>query len=352
MSPHRTASGAAKRVTLKDIAAKAGVHVSTVSRALHPDTSDHVSVDLREKIQSIAKKTNYRTNSLGYALRMQRSATIGVIVPDLTNPFFPPIIRAIEHKLHEAGYTAILGDSNNDLERERLIVEKMKSRLVDGLIFATAHLHNELFEEALYEDVPVVLINRKVETDTIVSVTNDDYAGVAAALKHLRELGHRNICHLAAPQDLSTGRNRLAAFKREMRRNDLDSSASQFEICDELTSEAGEAACRKLLKKNKGVTALIAANDVLALSSYTILNELGRNCPADISVTGYNDIPFADKLSPPLTTVAIDLIDMGQKAADAMLALLSREPRQTPRSAVLAPRLIVRDSTAAPPSRK
>ncbi|MFZ5609388.1 MAG: LacI family DNA-binding transcriptional regulator [Pseudomonadota bacterium] len=335
------------RATLKDVADKVGVHLSTVSRVLNAKTRSMVSQDVAQRILHAADELGYKTNPFAYALRMNRSLTVGVLIPDLTNPIFPPIIRGIEHALAKMGYTAILADSDNRAEDERVIIERMRARAVDGLILATAHRADDVIETCVKDGIALVLINRTVDRDDISSVTSDDFDGIAQAVAHMANLGHRRIAHIAGPQSISTGFDRYQAFKAAMRKQGLKADDKLIAFTDSFSERQGQAAVETLFKRRRKFTAVVAANDLLALGCYDAVEARGLRCPADISVTGFNDMPFVDKFKPPLTTVRIPLYEMGVKAAGCLLEILS-DDKQPPRRIKLTPELIVRGSTAPP----
>ncbi len=337
------------RATLKDVAERVGVHLSTVSRVLNAKPGYVVSDEVAERIRTAARELGYKTNPFAYSLRVNRSFTIGVLIPDLTNPVFPPIIRGIERTLAKKGYIAILADSDNNAEEEERILERLKARQTDGLILATAHRSDDLISACVEEGYRVVLINRSVETVGVSSVTNDDLFGIGLAVRHLVSLGHRRIAHVAGPQSTSTGYQRYLAFREAMQGEGLAVDEDLIAFCEAFAEKEGRRAMSQILARGKPMSAVVAANDLLALGCYDALEAAGRRCPEEISVTGYNDMPFADKFKPPLTTIHIPLVEMGVEAAEAMFALLDAacpEPRQVR----LRPELIVRGSTARPPS--
>ncbi len=178
-------------VTLKDVAAMAGVHPATVSRALNPETRLLVSDETAERILAAADSLGYRPNTVARSLRTRRSNTIGVLLPDLNNPLFPPIVRGIEDRLSSAGYVALIGNTDSDDERERLVFELMRDRHVDGFVFATARLRSSLLAEASAAGIPVVLVNRSAEGYGFPSVSVDNERGIAMSVAHLASLGHQ-----------------------------------------------------------------------------------------------------------------------------------------------------------------
>ena len=182
---------AKKNVNIKDVAAVAGVHSSTVSRVLNPETRRMVSKVVADRVTRIANEMGYARSSLAYGLRTGRTHTVGVVVPDLTNPLFPPIIRQIESTLSGQGYIAIFADTDNNQSNEMAIVRSLKFRNVDGLILATAHRMDSVVNACVDDDIPLVLMNRTIDSHAVTAVINDDSYGIELAVSHLVELGHQ-----------------------------------------------------------------------------------------------------------------------------------------------------------------
>ncbi len=212
-------------MTIRDVARLAEVHPGTVSRALNEETRALVNPETAERVLRAAEELGYRPNRIARGLKTSRSHTIGVLIPDITNPLFPPILRGIEDRLDEAGYTALIVNTDNDAERERIYLEAMRARQVDGFISATARLDRELLAELDGAGTPLVLVNRSLEDGSVPAVTVDDRRGIALAVEHVVELGHRRIGHVAGPQNLSTGHRRQLGFIEAMRAAGLEAPA-------------------------------------------------------------------------------------------------------------------------------
>jgi LacI family transcriptional regulator len=334
------------QVTIKDVARRCGVHPSTVSRVLNPATRSMVSKALAERILSLAEQMGYRRNPLASGLRTRRSYTVGVVIPDLTNPVFPPILRGVERALSAQGFIAILADSANDERTEQAILESMRSRHVDGLILATAHRRDPLVENCAALRIPLVLVNRLVEDGNVSAVINDDELGIRLAMEHLIELGHSRIAYVGGPQSTSTGFTRYRAFLAAARDKGLEIDRGLAVNAKSFTEKAGQDALDRLLETGKSITAVITANDLLALGCYDALDKHGLGCPKDVSITGFNDMPFADRFSPPLTTVHIPHDELGVQAALLLLERIAT-PGAPAKVLRLAPRIVVRGSTCA-----
>ncbi len=340
----------ATRVTLREVAQLAGVNPATVSRVLNPETRHLVTAKTARRVEAAVRRLDYEPNRLARGLRTRRSYSIGVVIPDLTNPLFPPIVRGIENALAPAGYTALLTNTDGEPERERQMFETLRGRQVDGFIMASAATRDSLILGALAEGVPLVLVNRTLDHEGIFAVVPDDRRGIKQAVDHLVGLGHHAIGHVAAPQRMSTGLRRYRGFLEAMSECDLDVPEKAVIFANGFTEDAGAVAAGRLLNAWPSCTAIVAANDLIALGVYRAAAELGLRLPDDLSVVGFNNMPFADKFGPPLTTVNVPVYDLGVRAAELLLERLQSETAQ-PRTLLLETRLVERGSTAPPPQR-
>ncbi len=323
------------------------MHPATASRALNPATRSLVNGETVSRVQRVAESLGYRPNPIARSLKTSRSATVGLVIPDLTNPLFPPIVRGIEDVLAPAHYNAWLVNTDNDAEREESLVDSLRSRQVEGLIVATARLQHPLLDRLQAEGLRMVLINRRTASGSIPSVTADDASGIDTAVGHLAALGHRRVAHLAGPRDTSTGLVRRRAFVQALRDHGLDDDPTLVADCVSWTEDEGARALRGLLDEGVGFSAIVAGNDLLALGCYDVFHERGIRCPEDLSVIGFNDMPYLDKLRPPLTSVRVPHYEVGAEAARMLLEGL-QDPTRHARSVLLPISLVERASTAAP----
>lgn len=343
---------ARRRTTLKDVANALGVHSSTVSRALDPATRHLITAEVAARIQLAARELGYRPNALASSLRTRRSMTVGVVVPDITNPVFPPILRGIEDRLAEDDYISMIVNSDSDLRRESTLIDTLRARGVDGLILASAQRDDPAITRAVDEGIPVVTVNRKVDDPAVSSVTNDEDTGVRLAVQHMIDLGHREIAHIAGPQLLSTGLMRHQAFIKAIKAAGLGPERAPIAISTAFNEAEGERCAKELLASRAPFSAIVCANDRLAIGALEALRDAGLRCPDDISVSGYNDMPFADRIALPLTTVRIQKRAAGARAAAILIEQMGKAPEQ--RDAVhieLPVELVIRCSSAAAPSR-
>jgi LacI family transcriptional regulator len=342
-----TAPRSGGAVTIRDVARLAKVHPGTVSRALNDETRALVNPETAERVMRAADRLGYRPNRIARGLKTNRSHTIGVLIPDITNPLFPPILRGIEDRLDGAGYTSLIVNTDNDAERERVYLEAMLARQVDGFISATARLDRELLVELAERGTPLVLVNRSLEDGSVPAVAVNDRQGIALAVEHMVALGHVRIGHVAGPQNLSTGHLRHLGFVDAMAAAGLEAPPEHIRFGAFFTEEEGARACAELLVAAPDLTAIVAANDLMAIGCYDTLEDRGLSCPEDLSVVGFNDMPFIDRLRPPLTSVRVPQREIGKVAADLLLEQLGGADSGAA-EILLEPTLMVRGSTAPP----
>ena len=332
--------------TLRDVATAAGVHPATASRALNPGTRLLVSEETARRVSEAADRLGYRPNPVARSLRTRRSHTIGVLIPDLNNPLFPPIVRGIEDRLAEHGYVALIGNTDADLAKEQRVFDQMRARHVDGFVLATAIAGSPILAEAAEDDVPVVLMNRTSQDYPFSSVSVDNEQGVRAAVAHLVSLGHTRIGHIAGPQNVSTGAARLRGFHAGMAAHSLPVTDQQIVYASAYSLDEGMRCGGELLQAGD-LTAVVVGNDMLAVGCYGALDELGLRCPEDVSVIGFNDMPFIDRLRPPLSSVRFPHYQLGTEAAALLLERIDVQDSPV-KILFLAPELVTRGSTVPP----
>jgi LacI family transcriptional regulator len=307
---------------------------------VHPETL--------ERVRGVAQELGYRVNGIARGLKTARSLSIGMVVPDITNPFFPPAVRGAEAVLAEAGLSLLLSSSDNDPDKGRRQVDAMLEAQVDGLLLAMVRRKDPLVGSLRALGVPVVLLNRTTDLPGVCAVVPDDRRGIWLAVDHLHALGHRHISFVGGPRFTSNGERRLTAFRQVTRRLAIPAATVEANVFDE---SSGYEAALELFRHHPQTTAVVAGNDMLALGVIDAAAESGRRCPDELSVVGFNDMPLAGRLQPPLTTVNVPEYDVGQRAAELLLSRIavSDQPAET----VLIPvELVVRSSTAPPLGRK
>lgn len=334
---------------MREVARSAGVHPGTVSRVLNPRTRALVNAATAERVERVAREMGYSLNPIARGLKTRRTFSVGVLIPDLENPLFPPIIRGIERVLDAAGYTALVASTDGEPARERQRLEALIARQVDGFVIATAQRRHPVVADAIASGLAVVLVNRTIDGGGAFAVVPDDRRGAALAVEHLAGLGHTRIGHIAGPQATTTGLLRCRGFVESLADAGLSGGDDRIVHADAFTVPAGVACARELLAGGEAPTGIVAANDLLALGAYTAIAEAGLSCPGDVSVVGFNDMPFVDRFAPPLTTVHIPHAAIGARAAELLLERIE-DPAATPQTLMFEPTLRVRASTAAPPA--
>jgi LacI family transcriptional regulator len=274
--------------------------------------------------------------------------TVGIVIPDIENPLFGPIIAGAERTLGNAGYSLLIADADRiDPDSLPAIIETLIDRRVDGLILATAERSDQTIRDLVRRNIPAVLVNRTSNNLPIPSIVGDDHEGVGLAVEHLAGLGHRLIGHIAGPQSLSTGHGRRVAFLSWMKELGLDLRSDALEEADWYQVEPGYRAASTLLDRRPDLTAIVASNDLLALGAYRAIRERGREVGNDISVSGYNDMSLLDLMQPPLTSVKVPYRQMGSKAASVLTRLIAQGTAglEPPVAVQLTPELSIRQST-------
>ena len=300
-----------------------------------------------ERVAEAARKLGYRPHPLARGLRTNRTMSVGVIIPDVENPLFGPIIAGVESVLVEEGYSVLIGNADRGPDHADSLVEDMLERHVDGLILATpGRIVSETARQA-QRDVSMVLVNRSVDDDSIPAIVGDDHAGIGLAVRHLRELGHERIGHVAGPEWVSTGRGRRDAFLDWMSTVGLEAERDLVEEAEWYQVEPGMTAALALLSRHPDLTAIVAANDLLGLGCYRAVRSLGKVIGVDVSITGYNDMPLLDLMQPSMTAVRVPYRRMGADAASTLLALIAGED-VAPGRVLLSPTIAIRSSTGPP----
>ncbi len=339
------------RVTLRDVAREAGVHVSTASRALNEQTRSVVRPETTQRVLEMAEKLGYTPNRLAIGLRTDRSMTIGMVISDIENPVFGPIIAGVEASVGKEGYSTLIAEGlANDHAALSPVIDALVDRRVDGMILAMATRTGENAARLKRLGIPVILVNRTVDDVGVASIIGDDEHGIGLSVRHLAELGHRRIGHVAGPVETSTAIGRLRGFHSHMEELGLDHPDEVVEATEWYQIDPGYKSASILLDRRPDLTALIAANDLIALGAYRAIRERGLEVGADISVTGYNDMMLLDMIDPSLTSIRVPYRQMGAEAAAALLEMMnaSDDDQPTPVRRRLRPTLSVRNSTRPP----
>ena len=304
-----------------------------------------ISSDVVSKVKRAADKLGYTIDFAAASLRNQRTYTVGVIIPDILNPVFPPIIKGIQEYLAKHDFVTFTLFTNNEQGEAITEMRKLVSRRVDGVIIASAFLQDVSVNFCIDNNIPLVTVNRSIKEGYLIhQVMDDENHGIQIAIDHLVDLGHTHIAHIAGPQDILQGIKRKEAFIRHCHAKNIQ---AEIIAATAFTVEAGNRAAQHFVDNKCEATAIIAGNDLIAVGAIQHLLANNINVPKQVSVVGYNGMPFAEMLSPALTTVAMPAEQMGQQAARLLLNAI--EDQDAPKQKVLlAPKLEVRQSTAPP----
>jgi LacI family transcriptional regulator len=332
-------------VTLKELAARAKVHPSTVSRVANNDPSLRIAEATRSRIEALLRETEYRPNGVARGLKLRQTLVLAVVIPDITNPFFAALFRGIEDGATPRGYQVLLCNTDGIPERQRSHLQSLAARRVDGVILASTFLKDPAVAWLRHQRTPYVLVNRFSDEGVDPFVGSDDLTGATIATQHLINLGHVRIGHLAGQPTISTG---------VLRRRGYDAALAEAELPEDpglvvesgFTEEGGAEGVKRLLSLKKPPTAIFAVTDMAAVGAYGVVRRMGLRIPQDLAVVGYNDIPLARRLIPGLTTVHVPIHEFGSVAARMLLEQIETGELTSNRM-VFAPQLEIRGSTDA-----
>jgi DNA-binding LacI/PurR family transcriptional regulator len=331
-----------RRNRLEDVARRAGVSKSIASRVLNRDPGLLVRPETRERVLAAARRLNYRPHAAARGLKRAETGALGFLVPPLTNPVYVRIIRGAFRRALERDFVVLLVEDVDPAQADQTSTRLVEAGRIDGLMVASAQPGHPLLETLRRRRIPHVFVNRGVPRSRR-NVVVDEAAASAAAVAHLVGLGHRRIGHVAGPQELDTARRRTAGFVRAARGRGF-----AVEIAEGDFGEGGGASgARSLLERAPDLTALYTSTLSQAVGVYHAAWERGLDVPADVSLIGYDDMPLAEYLRPPLTTVRTPLAELGAAAVDSLVdQLLGAEPENV--VVDVAPEVVVRGSTTTP----
>ena len=333
-------------ITLKDIAKKAGVSVTTVSGVLNNKPSKiSISDETKEKVFRIAEGLNYYPNIFARSLRTKITGIIAVIVSDVRDPYFNAIIEGVEQILERKEYYFILISSRNSPARENLYLNKLRRTLVDGLLVLSGMIRftDKMIEELVQSKVPIVFISHKSPHPSISSVELDNFKGGFLATEHLIKLGHSDILHLTTSRRRSDAQDRLDGYLSAMQKYGLRKMCWIQESSDNLKS--GYKFMTHLLEKDRRPTAVFTFNDRSALGVIKATQNKGLRIPQDIAIVGFDDVPISTYSCPSLTTIRQPSTEMGRRGAELLLKVIKKCDTSAVKHIVFPPKLIVRESS-------
>jgi len=332
----------APAVTIHDVAARAGVSVATVSRVLNG--KELVREETSRQVRAAAKSLRYVPNVAARSLSIRRSQTIGIVLPDVHGEFFSEIIRGIDVAARRAGYHILVSGSHSDAGEMLEVLETMHGR-VDGLIVMAPDVAFASLREPLAPGLPLVLLN-SADND-LDSITIDNYGGARTMMRHLGELGHERIAFIRGPAQNGDARERLRGFRQSMRAH--GAAARALECSGNFTEESGYDAAKRIVEMKPRPTAIFAANDAMAIGALSELSDAGLDCPRDVAVAGFDDIRVGRYITPSLTTVHVDVDELGRRAFELVHEAIENPSEPEPRRECVGTSLVIRNSTRIRP---
>jgi LacI family transcriptional regulator len=328
--------------TIKHVAERAGVSTATVSRVLAGGSG--VRRELIDSVQEAVRLLDYHPNRVARNLRVRATRTIGLIIPDIQNPFFTSVVRGIEDVLQGDGYTLLLGNTDDNQERERIYLSTLHAEGVAGIILVTSDGRTPEFRRLLKAKVPLVVIDRVPAGLNVDAVTVANLEGAREATAHLIDLGHRRIGFIGGPAHLSTASERQAGYEEALRAAGAGYAPTPELIkYGDFRQTGGYQAMRELLAIPEPPTAVFIANNLMTLGALQAIHERGLSIPDDIGIISFDDMSWATSLQPPLTAVAQPTYELGATAAELLLARM-RDPERPVRRVVLNTELMIRAS--------
>jgi DNA-binding LacI/PurR family transcriptional regulator len=332
-------------VTIKEVARESGVNISTVSRALNNGYG--VNEQTREHVVAVAARLNYLPNRIARGLVTGRSHSLGLIVSDIRNPFFAEVARGAEDAARTANCDLVLCNSDLDADKQMQYVQSLSEKRIDGIMMnSVSMLSREQLARLAGSGVPIVLLNRPASNHTFSTVCADNESGGALAARYLLGLGHRKIAHLTGPRQHGNLSDRTRGFVRALQ--SAENPVQPVVLYGKFNFEGGAELTRKLLDKHPDVTAIFAANDVMAFGVVQAVLDRGLRIPEDLSLIGFDNIQFSVIVHPPLTTIHQPKYEMGSAAVDILLRLARDKGKQMPEHRRLGVELIERQSCKQP----
>lgn len=332
--------------TIQDVAKHAQVSTATVSHVINNNYP--VSAKVRERVVRAVRDLNYHPNAMARGLRTRSSKTVGMIVPDIINPFFPAIVRAAEDVLNHAGYRLFVGNSDNALQKEEAYYRAFREKRVDGLLMIVAGgpLPPAFLRNHLTGDAPITFIDRYYRRLCADAVLVNNISGSHEAVTHLIDCGHRQIGIITGPLQLANANLRLEGYKRAMRERDISVDENliaegRFDI------RSGYESTKRLLERRSPPSALFVSNCQMTTGCLQAISELGIRCPGDIAVVSFDDLDWFSFSHPAISAVAQPMYELGAIAAEMLLKRITKKLTGPPRKRMLATKLIVRESSGA-----
>lgn len=332
------------RVTIDDIARLAGVSKATVSRVIN-NKNEGVGAETRKKIQKLIDDLEYKPNLLARGIVTSKTKTLGLIIPDITNPFFTELVKAVENHANKNGYTVIIANTDFSRIKEEDYVSTFIAKRVDGVILtSTVSDNNTIHSKFKKYNVPCVLLDRAMNTiDYDAGVYVDNECGLYISCEYLIKHGNKRIAFISGPKNVSTSKERIEGYKMALAQYQIEFDESLIKYGN-FTLDSGYKAVWELNKGEIDFTGILASNDVMAIGAMKALRELGYKVPEDVEIIGFDNIELSSMIDPPLTTVQQPTLEMGKKAIEFLLSLIEGKTLRN-RYIRLQPKLIFRYTT-------
>jgi LacI family transcriptional regulator len=334
-------------VTIREVARQAKVSVGTVSNVLAGSAT--VRPELRRRVEEAMRGLDYHPNQIARSLKTRQTKTLGMVISDITNPFFPQVVRGAEDAAMESGYLLITLNTDDNPERERRALSMLRARMVDGLLLTVAATREDMkhVEQFRASGLPIVCLDRKVPHIPLDLVSSDNARGARMCMQHLLSRGHRRIGYLSGTVGLFTAETRLAGFQKALDEAGITSEPRLVRHGD-FRLDSGYRLAKEMLLEHDPPTALFASNAMMGFGALKAIHELGLRCPEDVALAMFDDVPFGDVIQPRLTVVAQPAYEIGRVGAELLIARLEgRETSPQPVCHTLIPELLVRESTLA-----
>jgi len=332
-------------MSLKDIARLADVSIATVSMILN-NKDQNISASTRENVLRIAKESNYIPNAMARSLIIGQTKIIGLIIPDISNPFFPELARGVEDKANLSGYNVIFCNTDDDLEKEEKCLEMLAEKMVDGIIFAHSAKRTGGLENYIRENIPIILIDRDMDINNVKGkVLVNNLHGAYHGVEHLLEKGYHNIAFITGDLTSNTATERLDGYKKALIEYGIPID-ERYIKSGYYKSDWGVEATKQLIREGINFDAIFCGNDLIALGAMKTLMGHGLKIPDDVAIVGFDDIWMANMVLPELTSIRQPNYEMGFKAAEMLIEVISNPGIRTEkREIVLETELIVRKSS-------
>lgn len=334
-----------KKPTLKDVAKLAGVSSATVSRVIND--ANYVSHDVRARVNKALDELKYSPNRVARRLRVKEGGRklLGLLVPDIQNPFYVDVIRGVEEIVYSNNYAVFICNFSQDYKKEKAYLDIMKAEGIDGLIVAPYHEEDKMVVSLVKEGLPIVCVDRGLSQVEVDLVVVDNESGAYKAVKHLIQLGHKRIGYVGGLYAIPTSRHRRDGYIKALEEHGIDVDESLIKFGDS-KRESGQQMVREFLDMDVPPTALFTGNNVITLGGLEVIHSRGIRIPEEIALVGFDDMYWSNSLNPPLTAVLQSGYEIG-KQATSMLFKRLEEPEREPRKVLLNTKLIIRQSCGA-----